>query len=85
MSAGRYARAFGSSTRCAPISAKASEGYVPIACSLSLGGVAQHLEDQAVFSRENRDPGSRQESRYGVQLTAGPFVFSFPGELQFTM
>jgi hypothetical protein len=22
---------------------------------------------------------------YGVQLTAGPFVFSFPGELQFTM
>ena len=25
------------------------------------------------------------ESGYGVQLTAGPFVFSFPGELQFTM
>ena len=24
-------------------------------------------------------------SDYGVQLTAGPFVFSFPGELQFTM
>jgi hypothetical protein len=60
-------------------------GYVPIACSLSLGGGAQPLEDQGVFSRENRDPGSRQESRYGVQLTAGPFVFSVPGELQFTM
>jgi hypothetical protein len=49
----------------------------------------EELFDQKVPStfREYSDPGPRipARARYGVQLTAGPFVFSFPGELQLTM